>query len=134
MGSRDRDAGVGRHRLWWVGIGVLLLAGLVYVMLLPLREAPFRVVEHEIEVGDGSAAIVGRVRNRGEAVSRVLVEAYLYDAENRYLGTTRTVLEPVPDDATVPFRIPLDRGRVERVDRYSLYAGTRPNPYAPEPR
>lgn len=118
----------------WIAVGVLFIAGLVYVMLLPMREAPFRVVEHEIARAQGAPAIVGRLRNGGETAPRLLVEAYLYGDDDRYLGTARTVLETVPGEATVPFRIPLSSRFADRVERYSLYAGDSPNPYAPEPR
>lgn len=118
----------------WVGVGLLAVAGLVYVVLLPIRQAPLKVVDHELAGGPEGLAIVGRLRNQGEAAPRVLVEAYLYDSENRYLGTARAVLDAMPSGATTDFRIPLDSRTAERVGRYSLYAGTEPNPFAPDPR
>lgn len=112
----------------------MAVAGLVWVMLLPMRQAPFTVESHEMVRGAEGLGIDGRLRNRGEAASMVLVEAYLYDAENRYLGTAQTALAGVPDRATVDFRIPVDARLAPHLSRYSLYAGTSPNPFAPEPR
>lgn len=125
----------GQRKLAGVGVALLAVAGLVWIMLLPMRQAPFMVETHEVrEEPGGGLAIAGRVRNRGEPAARLVVEAYLYDGENRYLGTVWTVLETVPGDATLDFAIPLDPRLAGRVGRYSLYAGTSPNPFAPEPR
>ncbi|HKY61288.1 MAG TPA: hypothetical protein VJP59_09780, partial [Gemmatimonadota bacterium] len=61
----------------------------------------------------------------------VLVEAYLYDDENRWMGTARETLGLIPADSVVPFAIPVDPGLALGVERYSLYAGLEPNPLAP---
>lgn len=122
----------GQRTLAGVGAGLVGLAGLVWVLLLPMRQAPFIVASHELVRGPDGAAIAGRLRNRGEAAPRVLLEAYLYDPENRYLGTARGALAAVPADVTVEFRVPLDPRSADRVGRYSLYAGSEPNPFAPD--
>lgn len=108
----------------------MFVAGLVWITLLPSRQATFRIEEHELRVS--GSEIVGRVANRGPAVPALRLEAYLYDAENRYLGTARVAVRDVPAEATLPFRVPLDPGLAGRVARYSLYAGTAPNPFAPD--
>jgi hypothetical protein len=117
-----------------VAVGLAVVAGLVWVMLLPMRQAPFTVESHELVRGSHGDGIEGRLENRGEPAARVLVEAYLYDGENRYLGTAQTGLAGVPGGATVDFVIPVDARLAGRVSRYSLYAGTKTNPFAPEPR
>ena len=117
----------------WIGGGLIGVAGLVWLMLLPLRQAPYTVESHGLRSGAGQTAIEGRLRNRGDAVPALLIEAYLYDTENRYLGTAQSSLTAVPARTTVDFRIPVEPRAASRVERYSLYAGTTPNPFAPEP-
>lgn len=124
----------GRRRLVGAAVTLAALVGLVWVVLLPMRQAPFTVESHELRVEPGGAAIAGRLLNRGPAVPWLLVEAYLYDPERRYLGTAQAAVEGVPGGATVDFRIPVDPRLAPHVARYSLYAGTSPNPFAPEPR
>lgn len=112
--------------------GTLLLVAVVgWVVTLPMRQARFQVVEHRLEGAGGSVEVQGRLRNRGDEARGVLVEAYLYDDENRWLGTAQGTLARAPADSTVPFAIPIDPGLAVAVERYSLYAGIEPNPFAP---
>lgn len=114
----------------WAAIVAGTIAGLVWIVVLPMRQTPFRIADHVL-VADGGPAIEGRLVRHGEAAADVLVEAYLYDGRNRYLGTARTRIDRIAADGEARFRIPLAEGEAGRVARYSLYAGTRPNPFAP---
>lgn len=115
----------------WVAIAVVTVTGLVWIALLPMRQTDFRVVDHEL-VADGGTAIEGRLVRNGDAASNVLVEAYLYDDDNRYLGTAQSTVDRVPADGEADFRIPVDRRLADRASRYTVYAGLRPNPFAPD--
>jgi hypothetical protein len=112
--------------------GTLLLVAVVgWVVTLPMRQTRFQVVDHRLESVGGGAEVRGRLRNRGEEARAVLLEAYLYDDENRWLGTAQGTLARAPADSLVPFAIPIDPGLARAVERYSLYAGVEPNPFAP---
>jgi hypothetical protein len=112
--------------------GALLLAGAVgWVVTLPMRQTRFQVVEHRLESSGSGLEVRGSLRNRGDEARGVLVEAYLYDAANRWLGTAQATLDRAPADSTVPFAIPVEPRLAPAVERYSLYAGVEPNPYAP---
>ncbi len=116
-------------RAAWVVVGLAFAAGLAWIASLPFRQADFTISEHALEGG----AVAGAVRSRADAPAEGLIlEAYLYDEANRYLGTGRTTLDRLDAGATAPFRIPLEAGLATAVARYSLYAGTTPNPFAPE--
>ena len=106
--------------------------GLVYVVTLPMRQAPFAVRNHELVVSGEQAAIEGELRNRGADAPWVRVEAYLYDGERRYLATAEATYRDVAAGSVSRFRLPIDPVLGGRVARYSLYAGVGPNPYAPE--
>ena len=111
---------------------LLGLIGLVYVVTLPMRQAPFSVRDHELVVSGEEAAIVGRLRNRGAEAPWVRVEAYLYDGEGRYLATAEATYRDVAAASVSRFRLPIDPELGGRIARYSLYAGVGPNPYAPD--
>lgn len=112
--------------------GALLLAAVVgWVVTLPMRQTRFQVVEHRLESSGSGLEVRGLLRNRGGAARAVLVEAYLYDAGNRWLGTAQATLDRTPADSTVPFAILVEPRLARAVARYSLYAGVEPNPYAP---
>lgn len=112
--------------------GTLLLVVVVgWVVTLPMRQTRFQVVEHRLEGAGGTIEVQGRLRNRGDEARGVLVEAYLYDDENRWLGTAQGTLVLAPADSVIPFAIPIDPGLARAVERYSLYAGLEPNPFAP---
>lgn len=111
---------------------LVIVAVLGWVVTLPMRQTRFQVLEHRLERAGGGMEVRGRLKNRGEAAGGVVVEAYLYDDENRWLGTAHQTLARVPGDSVVPFSIPVDPGLALGVERYSLYAGTEPNPFAPE--
>jgi len=114
------------------GAAIAAFAALaIYVVILPMRQTRFQVVEHRL-VGSGNSAIEGRILNRGPEARNVLVEAYLYDADGRYIRTARTSLPEVPGEQEVEFRLPLDPAISGRVGRYSMYTGLEPNPYAPD--
>lgn len=115
----------------WAAIVLATVAGLVWITLLPMRQTPFRLSDHSI-VAEGGPAIEGRLVRHGDAATDVLVEAYLYDVDNRYLGTAQTRVPEVAADGEVRFRIALEPRVADRVARYSLYAGVRPNPFAPD--
>lgn len=119
------------RRVAWILGGAALVAALVWVITLPMRQTPFQVVEHELVTTARGAEIRLRLRNRGEEARDVLVEAYLYDAENRWLGTAQGRLARAAADSTVPFVIPVEPRLARLVERYSLYAGLQPNPFAP---
>lgn len=113
--------------------GTLLLAAAVgWVVTLPMRQTRFQVVEHRLESVGSGLEVRGLLRNRGGEARAVLVEAYLYDAGNRWLGTAQAILDRTPADSTVPFAIPVEPRLARAVERYSLYAGVEPNPYAPD--
>ena len=124
-GSRRR-----RHGAWVAAL--LGIVALVYVVTLPMRQAPFSVRDHELTLGRGEATIEGSLRNRGAEAPWVRVEAYLYDADNRYLGTVEATYRDVPKGSVSRFRLPIEPSLAGRVERYSLYAGVGPNPYAPD--
>lgn len=122
------------RRSRWIGGGVTIVAFAalaIYVVILPMRQTRFQVVDHRL-VGSGNSAIEGRIRNRGSEARNVLVEAYLYDAEGRYIRTARTTLPELPGEQEIEFRLPLDPAISSRVGRYSMYTGLEPNPYAPD--
>lgn len=113
-------------------VGVLAILGIgAWVVTLPMRQTRFQVVEHRLERRGQEAEVRGRLRNRGAEAREVLVEAYLYDDENRWLGTAQTTLEIAPADSVVPFVVPIEAGLGTALERYSLYAGLEPNPFAP---
>ncbi|MDX1660332.1 MAG: FxLYD domain-containing protein [Gemmatimonadota bacterium] len=118
-------------KIAWVAIGLVTVAGLVWITLLPMRHTDFRVVDHAL-VRDGGTAIEGRLVRNGDAASNVLVEAYLYDEENRYLGTVQSTVDRVAADGEADFRIPVEPALAHRAERYTVYAGVRPNPFAPD--
>jgi hypothetical protein len=112
--------------------GVLLLAVAVgWVITLPMRQTRFQVVDHRLETADSGVEVQGVLKNRGAEARNVLVEAYLYDDQNRWLGTAQATLSRAPGDSTAPFAIPVDPRLAPAVERYSLYAGVEPNPFAP---
>ncbi len=111
--------------------GVLLAAAVAWVVTLPMRQTRFQIVEHELESSGSGLEVRGMLRNRGEEATEVLVEAYLYDAGNRWLGTAQATLARTPADSTIPFAVPVEARLARAVERYSLYAGIEPNPYAP---
>jgi hypothetical protein len=110
---------------------VLIAALVVWIVTLPVRQTRFQVVEHRLETSGEGAAVRGRLRNRGADAHTVLLEAYLYDGRNRWLGTASGTLAEVPGDSTVPFSIPIEPAQARALERYSLYAGLEPNPFAP---
>jgi hypothetical protein len=112
--------------------GTLVLVGIVaWVVTLPMRQTRFQVVEHRLERSGREAEVHGRLRNRGADARQVLVEAYLYDGQNRWLGTAQTTLDVAPADSVVPFSVPIEARFAGPLERYSLYAGLEPNPFAP---
>lgn len=111
--------------------GVLLAGAATWVVTLPMRQTRFQVVEHRLERAGEGAEVRGRLKNHGEGAGEVLVEAYLYDSHNRWLGTAQSSIAGAPADSIVPFTIPVASGFARAVERYSLYAGLEPNPYAP---
>jgi hypothetical protein len=112
--------------------GVIVLAAvLAWVVTLPMRQTRFQVVEHRLESSGSKLEVRGSLRNRGDEAHEVLVEAYLYDAGNRWLGTAQATLDRTPADSTVPFAILVEPRLARAVERYSLYAGVEPNPFAP---
>lgn len=131
MPRQPRPLSPRARRVAWILGGAALVAALVWVVTLPMRQTPFQVVEHELVTTARGAEIRLRLRNRGEEARDVLVEAYLYDAENRWLGTAQGRLARAAADSTVPFVIPVEPRLARSVERYSLYAGLQPNPFAP---
>jgi hypothetical protein len=111
--------------------GILLAAAVAWVVTLPMRQTRFQIVEHRLERSGAGLEVRGMLRNRGESATGVLVEAYLYDAGNGWLGTAQATLARTPGDSTVPFAVPIEPRLARAVERYSLYAGVEPNPYAP---
>lgn len=111
------------------GIAIALIVG--WVVTLPMRQTRFQVVEHGLEVSGEGTEVRGRLRNRGADADAVVLEAYLYDERNRWLGTAAGTLVRVPADSTVPFTIPVEDRMARVLTRYSLYAGVEPNPLAP---
>lgn len=113
-------------------MGTLAIVGvLAWVVTLPMRQTRFQVVEHRLERAGPGAEIRGGLRNRGPEARQVLIEAYLYDGENRWLGTARTSLAVAPADSVVRFVVPVEARIAAPLERYSLYAGLEPNPLAP---
>jgi len=113
-------------------VGTLLIVGVgAWVVTLPMRQTRFQVVEHRLESSGRGAEVRGLLRNRGPEARQVLVEMYLYDGENRWLGTARTTLDVAPADSVVGFAVPIEGRLAARLERYSLYAGLEPNPFAP---
>ena len=112
--------------------GTVVTLGIgAWVVTLPMRQTRFQVVEHRLDRTGRGAEVRGRLRNRGAEARAVIVEAYLYDAENRWVGTAETRLELAPADSVVPFAVPIDARLADSLERYSLYAGLEPNPFAP---
>lgn len=113
-------------------VGTLVVVGIgAWVVTLPMRQTRFQVVEHRLERTGQGAEVRGRLRNRGAEARQVLVEAYLYDGQNRWLGTARTSLEVAPADSVMGFAVPIEARLAGPLERYSLYAGLEPNPLAP---
>lgn len=108
-----------------------MVAIVAWVVTLPMRQTRFQVVEHRLERAGQEAEVRGHLRNRGPEARQVLIEAYLYDEENRWLGTAEAILEVAPADSTVPFAVPVEPRLAAALERYSLYAGLEPNPFAP---
>ena len=131
MPRESRPLSPRTRRIAAVAGTVLLVAVVGWVVTLPMRQTRFQVVEHRLETAGGSVEVRGRLRNRGDEARGVLVEAYLYDDENRWVGTAQGTLARAPADSVIPFAIPIDPGLAWGVERYSLYAGVEPNPFAP---
>lgn len=110
---------------------LLLAAAAAWIVTLPMRQNRFQVIEHRLESSGSGVEVRGRLRNRGEEARGVLLEAYLYDRDNRWLGTALETLARAPADSSVPFVIAVEPRLARAVERYSLYAGLEPNPYAP---
>lgn len=132
MPRESRPLSPASRRAAGVVAALVIVAAAAWVVTLPMRQTRFQVVEHRLERAGRGMEVRGRLKNRGEEARQVLVEAYLYDAENRWLGTAQETLASAPRDSTIPFAIPIDPGLARAVERYSLYAGTEPNPFAPE--
>lgn len=131
MGRQARTLSPKARRIAAV-VGTLAIVGIgAWVVTLPMRQTRFQVVEHRLERAGEGAEVRGGLRNRGAEARRVLVEAYLYDGDNRWLGTAQTTLEIAPADSVVPFAVPIDARLARALERYSLYAGLEPNPLAP---
>lgn len=131
MGRQARTLNPRTRRIAAV-VGTLALVGIVaWVVTLPMRQTRFQVVEHRLQRAGGEAEVRGRLRNRGAEARQVVVEAYLYDGQNRWLGTAQTTLEVAPADSVVPFAVPIEARLAGPLERYSLYAGLEPNPFAP---
>lgn len=111
------------------GITIALIVG--WVVTLPMRQTRFHVVEHGLEVSEEGTEVRGRLRNRGGDADAVVLEAYLYDEKNRWIGTASGTIVRVPADSTVSFTIPIEDRMAGALARYSLYAGLEPNPLAP---
>lgn len=131
MVRQSRPLSPRTRRIAGIGGTVLLVAIVAWVVTLPMRQTRFQVVEHRLESSGEGAEVRGRLRNRGDEARAVLLEAYLYDDQNRWLGTADGTLERAPADSTVPFVIRVEPGLAGAVERYSLYAGVEPNPFAP---
>lgn len=110
---------------------LLLAAAATWVVTLPMRQNRFQVVEHRLEGSGKGVEVRGRIRNRGDEAREVLIEAYLYDRDNRWLGTAQTTLVRAPADSIVSFVIAVEPRLARALERYSLYAGLEPNPFAP---
>ncbi|HUF90641.1 MAG TPA: hypothetical protein VMR66_11755 [Gemmatimonadota bacterium] len=119
------------RRLAWILGGAALLVILAWVVTLPMRQTRFQVVEHALVPAGEEVEIRGRLRNRGAEARNVLVEAYLYDDGNRWLGTAQSRVARAAADSTISFVIPVEPRLARSVERYSLYAGLQPNPFAP---
>jgi hypothetical protein len=120
-----------RRLVGWVA-ALLALAGLAYVVTLPMRQSDFAVEDHALVRRGGLVTIEGALRNRGADAPVVRIEAYLYDEAARYLGTVTSELADVAEGATVRFRLSVPPDLAPRVDRYTVYAGLEPNPFAPD--
>jgi hypothetical protein len=103
-----------------------------YVVTLPMRQAPFSLRDHAIVRQGQQAAIEGVLQNRGEAAPAVRIEAYLYDGDRRYLTTLERTYRDVPARSATRIQLTIDPALAARVERYSLYAGIGPNPFAPD--
>jgi hypothetical protein len=103
-----------------------------YVVTLPMRQAPFSLRDHAIVRQGQEAAIEGVLQNRGGGAPAVRVEAYLYDGDRRYLATLERTYRDVPARSVVRVHLPIDPALAARAERYSLYAGIGPNPFAPD--
>lgn len=132
MPRESRSLSPKTRRLAWIVGGIVLVVAVGWVVTLPMRQTRFQVVDHALAGEGATVEVRGRLRNRGPEASGVLVEAYLYDDENRWMGTAQATLPRVPGDSTLAFSIPLDPGLAPGVERYSLYAGLEPNPFAPD--
>lgn len=132
MPRESRPLSPRTRRIAAVAGTLLLVAVIGWVVTLPMRQTRFQVVEHRLDSVGGGAEVRGLVRNRGAEARSVLLEAYLYDDENLWLGTAQATLARAPADSVVPFAIPIDPRLALAVERYSLYAGLEPNPFAPD--
>lgn len=110
---------------------LLLAAAAAWIVTLPMRQTRFQVVEHRLERSGEGVEVRGRLRNRGDEAREVLVEAYLYDRDNRWLGTAQATLARASADSAIPFTISIEPRLARALERYSLYAGLEPNPFAP---
>ena len=119
-----------RRAVAWTA-ALLALAGFLYIVTLPMRQSGFTVRDHELVRGEGGVAIEGVLRNRGETAPLVRVEAYLYDADGVYLTTSGQSYRDVAAGSSTRVRLPIEPALAARVERYSLYAGVTPNPFAP---
>lgn len=131
MARQPRPLSRRSRRTATIAGGVLLAAAVAWVVTLPMRQTRFQIVEHQLESSGSGLKVRGMLRNRGEEATEVLVEAYLYDAGNRWLGTAQATLARTPAGSTIPFAVPVEARLARAVERYSLYAGVEPNPYAP---
>ena len=131
MGREPNPLSARKRRAAWIVGAIVLAAAGAWVVTLPMCQTRFQVVEHRLERTGQGADVRGRLRNRGAEARQVLVEAYLYDGENRWLGTARTTLDVAPADSVVAFAVPIEARLAGPLERYSLYAGLEPNPLAP---
>jgi hypothetical protein len=128
-GSRSIPPRQRRVVAWTAAL--LAVAGFLYIVTLPMRQSGFTVGDHELVKGDGGAAIEGVLHNRGETAPLVRVEAYLYDAAGVYLATSGQSYRDVTAGSSTPVRLPNEPAFAARVERYTVYAGVTPNPFAP---
>lgn len=131
MARKSKPISGRARRLAWIVGGAALVAIVAWVVTLPMRQTRFQVVEHRLERAGQEAEVRGRLRNRGPEARQVLIEAYLYDEENRWLGTAEAIVEVAPADSAVLFAVPVEPRLAAALERYSLYAGLEPNPFAP---
>lgn len=131
MPRESRPLSARTRRIAWIVGGAALIALLAWVVTLPMRQTRFQVVEHELVRTAAGTEVRGRLKNRGGEARGVLLEVYLYDKGNQWLGTGERRIERAAADSTMPFVIPVEARLAGVVERYSLYAGVEPNPYAP---